>query len=53
MKCPSCGKDMFKLVDHKTQRVRAFCPVCKVEKKEEELAPPFYENKERYKDEEV
>jgi len=39
---------MFKLVDHKTQKARAFCPVCGVEKKEEDLQPPFHEDKEMY-----
>ena len=53
MKCEICGRDMFKLVDPRVGKVTAYCPVCKVEKKEEELVPPFYENKEAYEKDEV
>ena len=48
MKCPSCGRDMFKLVDPRAGKVTAYCPVCKVEKKEEDLQPPFHNDKEMY-----
>jgi len=37
MKCPKCGKEMFLQVNQPSGEEVWFCPVCKIEEKEDEV----------------